>query len=106
MDKALKLKIAEDILRECTWGNTRLTPQNIVELCEDKIGCKIIFSKIFHNSRSMYEHLRLIKREWVIELIKNQKIGKFNEEYLKHRKDLLIFFFIDSNHKVEGLSWK
>lgn len=100
-----KLDIANDILKECTWGNTTLTPQDIISLCENKEHCKIVFSKIFQSSRSMYEHLRLIKKEWIIEFINEQKISKFNEEYFTQRKDLLIYFFIDSTHKVKGLEW-
>lgn len=101
-----KLYIAKDILNECTWGNTRLTPNDVIKFCEDRNDCKIIFSKIFQSSRSMYEHLRLIKREWVIELINKQQVPRFNHQYFKKRKDILIKLFIDSNHKVEGLEWK
>lgn len=101
-----KLAIAKDILKECTWNNTMLTPQDVIKMAEKKDSCKLIFSMIFENSRSMYEHLRLIKREWIVELIKAQRIGRFKEKYFQRRKDVLICFFIDSSHKVEGLSWR
>lgn len=101
-----KLAIAKDILKECTWNNTMLMPQDVIKMAENKDDCKFIFSKIFENSRSMYEHLRLIKREWIVELIKAQRIGRFKEAYFKQRKDLLIYFFIDSNHKFKGVEWK
>lgn len=61
---------------------------------------------IFQSSRMMIEHLKLIKKEWVMDFIKEQRISKFNERYFKHRKDLLIYFYIDKNHKIEELEWK
>lgn len=106
MQKAQKLEIAKDILEHCYWGNTAFTPQDIINCCQDKKTAKMIFSAIFQNSRCMYEHLKLVRKEWIIEFIQEQQIPSIKCKYFKKRKDLLIAFFIDPNHKVEGLEWK
>lgn len=98
--------LAHSLIEQCTWNNTNLSVKDIIELCEEKQGAKIVFSMIFQNSRMMCEHLKLIKKEWIVDFIKEQKIGKFNERYFKHRKDVLIYFFVDANHKIKDLEWK
>lgn len=101
-----KLTIAKQILKECYWNNTKYSPEDIIQKCEDKFFAKCIFSAIFQNSRNMFEALRLIKLEWVIEFIENQRIGNFRREDFTRRKDILINLFIDENHTIKGFEWK
>lgn len=98
IDDEQKLLIAKQILKECYWNNTKYTPEDIILNAQDHFLAKTLFSAIFQNSRHMFEALRLIKLEWVIEFIKNQRIGNFRKKDFTRRKDILIHLFIDRNY--------
>lgn len=91
--KEEKLKIAENILKTCYWGNTTMTPEYIVENIEnDKELGKQLFSAIFQSSYEMYYNLGIMKEEWVKEFIidQNQRLGTYKREFLEARMDDLI----------------
>lgn len=104
IDDEQKLRIAKQILKECYWNNTRYTTEDIISNAQDYFLAKTLFSAIFQNSRHMFEALRLIRLEWVVEFIKNQKIANFRKEDFTRKKDILIHLFIDRNHLV--YQWK
>lgn len=89
-----KLEMAENILKNCYWGNTNMTPEYIVEnIKKDESLVKQIFSAIFQNSLTMIEDLKIIDDENIIkELIisQNQRLGHFKRDYYEKRIDQLI----------------
>lgn len=87
-----KLEIAGHILKHCFWGNTALTPQDIIKNIDKKDFARNMFSAIFQNSPDMLKDLSLIKREFVMEFIisQNQRLGYFKRDYLEPRIDFLI----------------
>ncbi|MFG5115480.1 hypothetical protein [Campylobacter lari] len=88
-----KLEIAENILKECYWGNTNMTPSFIVEHIQDKDFAKRIFSAIFQNSLTMIEDLKIFDdQEMVKEFIisQNQRLGYHKRFYYEERLDELI----------------
>lgn len=92
-----KLEIAENILKNCYWGNTNMTPEYIVEnIKKDESLVKQIFSAIFQNSLTMIEDLKIIDDENIIkELIisQNQRLGHFKRDYYEKRIDYLIEYY-------------
>lgn len=101
-----KKEIAQRILKECFWGNTNLTPSEILERINDYNFAKWIFSAIFENSKNMTLMLSIIKKEWVKEFIKARKIGRFKQDYFQERLDALICIYLDRTHQIKGRVWK
>ncbi|EOH2101413.1 hypothetical protein ACLQ0S_001621 [Campylobacter jejuni] len=92
-----KLEIAENILKNCYWGNTNMTPEYIVEnIKKDESLVKQIFSAIFQNSLTMIEDLKIIDDQNLIkELIisQNKRLGHFKRDYYEKRIDYLIEYY-------------
>ncbi|EOL9059300.1 hypothetical protein ACSSHZ_001715 [Campylobacter jejuni] len=91
-----KLEIAENILKNCYWGNTNMTPEYIVENIKNKDFAQRIFSAIFQNSLTMIEDLKIIDDQNLIkELIisQNQRLGHFKRDYYEKRIDYLIEYY-------------
>lgn len=101
-----KEQIAQKILKDCFWGNTNLTSHEILSRINDYDFAKQVFSAIFENSKDMVLMLSLIKKEWVKEFIKKQKIGRFKQDFLQQRLDALNCIYIDNTHQIKGRSWK
>nr|MBP3725479.1 hypothetical protein [Campylobacter sp.] len=101
------LKIAQNILKTCFWGNTNYTPEYILEKISNKNFARQIFSAIFQNSTFMSRDLSIIKREYVVEFIKEQekKMPKFNQRYFRLRLDALINTYIDSSYELRDRKW-
>lgn len=101
-----KEEIAQRILKECFWGNTRLTASDIIKNIDDYDFAKQIFSAIFENSKNMTLMLSIIKKEWVQDFIQLRKVGKFKQDYLQERLDALICIYLDRTHQIGGRVWE
>ncbi len=102
-----KLIIAKHILKDCYWGNTSLTPQEIVDRINEPIFAKRIFNAILQNSSFMIIDLALFDKKLLKKLIleKSKNLGNFNKQYLKRRLNSLINLYIDSSYSARKRVW-
>ncbi len=102
-----KLLIAKHILKDCYWGNTALTPQEIVERINEEMFAKRIFNAILQSSTFMMRDLAIFDKELLKKLIldKSKNLGNFNKQYLKKRLDSLINLYIDSSYTTRKRVW-
>ncbi len=107
LSKKTKLIIAKYILDDCYWGNTALTPQEIIEKINDYTFAKRIFNAILQSSTFMIRDLAIfddeIRKKLILEKSKN--LGSFNKQYLKRRIDSLINLYIDSSYTTRKRVW-
>ncbi len=107
LSKQSKLVIAKHILKDCYWGNTALTPQEIVDKINDYTFAKRIFNAILQSSTFMMRDLAIFDKKLLKEFIldKSKNLGNFNKQYLKKRLDSLINLYIDSSYTTRKRVW-
>ncbi len=107
LSKKSKISIAKFILKECYWGNTNLTPQEIADNIHDPIFAKKIFNAILQNSSFMIRDLAIIDEKLLKKFIieKSKNLGNFNKIYLKRRLDSLINLYIDGSYCTRIRVW-
>lgn len=94
--KEENLKIAEQILNTCYWGNVDMTPQYIIDNINNIEFAKGIFSSVLYNSPYVCKHLQIFKLEYLQMFIaKYAKRHKpaYKAEFLNRRLNALISLY-------------
>lgn len=97
ISKEQKLKIAEQILKTCYWGNTSMTPQYIVDNINDKEFARGIFSSVLYNSPYVCKHLQIFKLEYLQVFIKEYSMRykpAFKADFLNRRLKALMSLYV------------
>ena len=99
-------RVYEQILKECFWEYD-FTKEDIKRLAHsDKKEEKLfLFQKILLNSTSLLQSMKIFDIETIREMTLNYKIPKFNQDYIKKRKNMIEIYFLDMPPTVNEFKW-
>jgi len=102
----MKDSIYKQILKDCFWEYD-FTIEDIKRLAKSsKRGEReFLFQKILLNSTSLIQSMKIFDREILIEMIRDYKIPKFNQDYIKKRKNMLEIYFLDMPPTANEFKW-
>ncbi len=96
----------ERIKKDCFWDYT-FSDEEIAALAvsENDKEKSFLFQKILLNSTSLFNDLKIFKRDVLLDLLSNYKVPTFNHDYIFRRKNIAEVYFFDKPLLVEELKW-
>lgn len=96
----------ERIKKDCFWdysfSDEEISALAISDNTKEK---SFLFQKILLNSTSLFNDLKIFKRDVLLELLTNYKVPTFNHDYIFRRKNIAEVYFFDKPLLVEELKW-
>ncbi len=96
----------ERILKDCFW-DYNFTAKEIKKMAssEDTRERSFLFQKILLNSTSLFNDLKIFKKEDLKLLLENYEVPAFNHYYIFKRKNIAQVYFLGKPLLVNELKW-
>ena len=96
----------ERIKKDCFW-DYNFSDEEISALAssDNTRERNFLFQKILINSTSLFNDLKIFKRDALFNLLTEYKIPQFNHDYIFRRKNIAEVYFFDKPLLVEELKW-
>ncbi len=96
----------ERIKKDCFWDyNFSDEEINALASSENIRERSFLFQKILLNSTSLFNDLKIFKRDVLLNLLTEYKVPEFNHDYIFRRKNIAEVYFFDKPLLVEELKW-
>ncbi|RME91421.1 MAG: hypothetical protein D6767_05225 [Candidatus Hydrogenedentota bacterium] len=105
--KAEKLQAAEEILRDCFWGDYNLTAEQIVQIAEQGTDYdkRFLFGKIIANARNIFITLRIFSEKDLAKLLDSFMIPAFRKEFFEKRINIAKHLLLGRQVNLPQYEW-